>query len=279
MSDENTTPDETQADEPQSYRYYNLNNGDVVERDRKQPRFEFLQNWVRVRDDNHLSELQEGNDRNGRGNLLGSSSIGDRKEPRHQVPTSTFEPKVEYTEPSKNELRGNHPDAEDYHIEKQPEVITVDPSKQVQPIAGEGKRDLSAVVLDENLDMNPASKPVGAGADDGVLARAHPELEGVEERRQAMIKEQQASQTKGDGDAGHTAVRERPANGDDASTKHGVTQGQETADETRGEPNPANRPARSATKEAWVDWAVECGADRSDAKNMTKQDLIEVYGD
>lgn len=269
MSDENTTPDENQADEPKSYRYYNKNNGDVVERDRKQPRFEFLQNWVRVESDEHLEELSKDNDRNGRGNLLGSSNVGDRIEERHQVPLGTFEPKVEYTEPSVNELRGNHPDAEDYHPEKQPEVITVDPSKQVQPIAGEGKRDLSAVVLDENLDTNPASQPIGSGADDGVLSRAHPELEGVEERRQSMIDDQQREQ--GDPDAGHTAVQERPADGDDASTKHGVTQG--------SEPNPENRPARSATKDQWVDWAVECGADRNDAKNMTKQDLIEVYGD
>lgn len=271
MSDENTTPDETEADEPKSYRYYNKNNGDVVERDRKQPRFEFLQNWVRVKDDDHLAELSKDNDRNGRGNLLGSSSIGDRKEERHQVPTSTFEPEVEYTEPSVNELRGNHPDAEDYHPEKQPEVITVDPSKQVKPIAGEGKRDLRAVVLDENLDLNPASKPIGSGAEDGVLARAHPELEGIEERRQALIEEQKAGQAQGDPDAGHLAVQEREASGDEASTKHGVTQGRE--------PNPDNRPARSATKDQWVDWAVECGADRNDAKNMTKQDLIEVYGD
>lgn len=275
MSDENTNPDQTTEDtEPKSYRYYNLNNGDVVERERKQPRFEFLQNWVRVESDDHLAELQKDNDRNGRGNLLGSSNVGDRIEPRHQVPINTFEPKVEYTEPSQNELRGNHPDAEDYHPEKQPEVITVDPSKQVQPIAGEGKRDLSAVVLDENLDMNPASKPIGAGAEDGVLSRAHPELEGAEERRQELIQEQQRET--GDPDAGHTAVQERPADGDDASTKKGVTQGQEVAQEG---PNVANRPARSATKEAWVDWAVECGADRDDAKNMTKADLIEVYGD
>lgn len=282
MSDENTNPDDTQADEPKSYRYYNKNNGDVVERDRPQPRFEFLQNWVRVESDEHLEDLSKDNDRNGRGNLLGSSSVGDRKEPRHQVPAGTFEPKVEYTEPSINELRGNSPSAEDYHPEKQPEVITVDPSKQVKPIAGPGKRDLRAVVLDENLDMTPGSVPVGSGAEDGVLARAHPELEGVEERRQEMIKEQQAGHDKGDPDAGHTAVQERPASGDEASTKHGVTQGKETAQETTTEaegPNPANRPARSSTKQDWVNWAVECGSARSDAENMTKQDLIEVYGD
>lgn len=277
MSDENTNPDQTtEAEEPTSYRYYNKNNGDVIERPRKQTRYEYLQNWVRVESDEHLADLQKDNDRNGRGNLLGSSSVGDRIEERHQVPSSTFEPKVEFTEPSRNELRGNAPDAEDYHLEKQPQVITVDPSKQVQPKTGENKRDLRAVVLDENLDMNPASVPVGAGAEDGVLARAHPELEGVEERRQAMIKEQQESRETGDPEAGRTAVQSRPANGDQASTDgHGRTTGKEVATE----PDPAHRPARSATKADWVAWAIECGADRQDAENMTKQDLIEVYGD
>ncbi|QJD53957.1 hypothetical protein SEA_GALACTICA_9 [Streptomyces phage Galactica] len=252
-------------------RYYNTNNGDVVEYDHPSPRLEYLQNWVTVESDYHLEELRKDNDRNGRGNLLGSASVGDRVEPRHQVPVNTFEPKVEYTEPTKNELPDNRLDAEAYQKDEQPQVITVDPSKQVEPIAGEDKRDLGAVVLDENLDMTPGSRPVGAGAEDGVLARAHPELEGVEERRQEMIDEQQASRESGGTDAGHLAVQEREANGDDASTKHGVTQGRE--------PDVANRPTRSATKEAWIDWAVECGADRADAKNMTKQDLIEVYGD
>jgi hypothetical protein len=275
VSDENQTPD----DEPTSYRYFNKNNGDVVEYPKKHTRLEYLQNWVRVEDDDHLAELQKDNDRNGRGNLLGSASIGDRIEPRHQVPPETFQPKVEYTRPSMTELPKDRLDPEEYRKDEQPAVVTVDPSKQTEPIAGEGKRDLKAVVLDENLDMTPGSKPIGAGAEDGVLARAHPELEGVEERRQAMIEEQQAGQEKGDPDAGHTAVQERPANGDDASTKHGVTQGTETPDETRGDPDPNNRPARSATKSEWVNWAVECGADRSDAENMTKTDLIEVYGD
>lgn len=254
------------------YRYYNTNNGDVAERDEPNARFEALQNWVTVESDEHLEELRKDNDRNGRGNLLGSSSVGDRQEPRHQVLVNTFEPRVEFTEPTVNELPANRLDAEAYRKDEQPEVITVDPSKQVEPIAGEGKRDLSAVVLDENMDLTPGSRPIGSGAEDGVLARAHPELtDEVEERRQQLIKEQQEGTESGDADAGHLAVQEREANGDDASTKKGVTQGRE--------PDPANRPARSATKEQWVDWAVECGADRADAKNMTKQDLIEVYGD
>jgi hypothetical protein len=269
VSDENQND---QPDEPSTYRYFNKNNGDVVERGHKVTKLEMYQNWVRVKDDDHLAELQKDNERNGRGNLLGSASIGDRKEPRHQVPPQTFEPKVEYTRPSKTELPKDRLDPEEYRKDEQPYVITVDPSKQVQPIAGEGKRDLSAVVLDENLDMTPGSVPIGSGAEDGVLARAHPELEGVEERRQAMIEEQQAGQQQGDADAGHTAVRHREGDPDQVSTDgKGNTTGQE--------PDPANRPARSATKTDWVNWAVECGADRTEAANMTKQDLIEVYGD
>jgi len=260
-----------EPDEVGKYRYYNKNNGDVVEYDQPSGRLEYLQNWVRVDSPAHLDELRADNDRNGRGNLLGSANVGDRVEPRHQVPPETFQPRVEFTEPTVNELPDNRLPAEAYRKDEQPEVITVDPAKQVEPIAGEDKRDLSAVVLDENLDMTPGSRPIGAGAEDGVLARAHPELEGVEERRQAMIEEQQADREQGDPDVGHLAVQEREADGDDASTKHGVTQGRE--------PDPANRPARSATKSEWVTWAVECGADRTDAENMTKQDLIDIYGD
>lgn len=269
MSDDNQhgTPDEVGT-----YRYYNKNNGDLVEYGQPSARLESLQNWVTVESDEHLDELRADNDRNGRGNLLGSSNVGDRVEPRHQVPPETFQPRVEFTEPTVNELLDNRLPAEAYRKDEQPEVVTVDPSKQVEPIAGEGKRDLSTVVLDENLDLTPGSVPIGSGSEDGVLARAHPELEGVEERRQAMIEEQQGSREQGDADAGHTAVREHAADGDDASTKKGVTQG-------LSGPNPANRPARSATKSEWVDWAVECGADRSEAKDMTKQDLIDIYGD
>jgi hypothetical protein len=277
MSDENQQPD-TAEDTSTSYRYYNLNNGDVVERDQPQSRFEALQNWVTVESDEHLDELRQDNDRNGRGNLLGSSSVGDRVEPRHQVPSSTFVPEVEYTEPSTNELRGNAPDAEDYHLDKQPQVITVDPSKQVQPIAGEGKRDLSAVVLDENIDTTPGVRhALGSGSPDGVLARAHPELEGVEERREQIAQERKDARETGDPDAGHLAVRSRPATGDEASTDGGKQDGTTTA--TGREPATSDRPSNSAPKAKWVDYAVVQGADRTEASNMTKADLVEVYGD
>lgn len=216
-----------------TYRYFNKNNGDVLERPHKVAKCEMYQNWVRVKDDDHLAELQADNERNGRGNLLGSSSVGDRKETRHQVP-DTFQPRIEYTEPSKTQLPGQHPEPEEFHKEDQPYVVTVDPSQQTEPIAGEGKRDLSAVVLDETLDTNPASQPIGSGAEDGVLARAHPELEGVEDRRQQLIQ---------DGGSG------------------------------------PDRPARSAPKSEWIDWAVKNGASRADAGAMTKTELIDTYGE
>ena len=271
MSDDNQQPPEAETEaEPQSYRYFNKNNGHVVEYPYRSTRLENLQNWVTVEDDDHLDELKRQNVDQGRG-VLGSSNVGDRIEPRHQVPSSTFEPKVEYTRPSMTDLPKDRLDPEEFQKDQQPAVITVDPSQQVQPKTGDHKRDLSAVVLDENLDLTPGAKPIGSGDPDGVLARAHPELEGVEERRQQLISEQQREQ--GDPDAGHTSVQETPADGDDASTKQGVTQGQDVDG-----PNTAERPARSAVKSEWVDWAVKCGADRDEAEGMTKQDLVDIYG-
>ena len=40
----------------------------------------------------------------------------------------------------------------------------------------------------------------------------------------------------------------------------------------------AERPADSANKAAWIDYAVEQGADREQAEGQTKQELIETYG-
>jgi hypothetical protein len=39
-----------------------------------------------------------------------------------------------------------------------------------------------------------------------------------------------------------------------------------------------SRPAQSASKDAWVGWAVSNGARPDDAEAMTKADLIEQYG-
>ena len=278
------------------YTYRNKNTGQVATYPNENRRLSYLQNWETLVKDGETTEAghkyegpegefgQFNEPRSARGNLLGSSNIGDRQEERHQVPEGTFEPKVEFTDPSKTQLPGQHPDPEDFHPEKQPDVITVDPSQQVQPKTGEGKRELRPVVLDENMDMNPAAKPLGAGADDGVLSRAHPELEGAEERRQELIKEQQdahANREVGDPEAGHPEVLGRPHSGDDASTDGGAHNDvkQTTSPEVKAEIDPANRPAKTATKDRWVDWAVECGADRAEAKDMTKADLIDIYGE
>lgn len=74
-----------------SFTYFNKNNGDVVTYPRQHARLEHLQNWVSVEGPDHLAELQADRDgtRSARGNLLGSSNIGDRSEERHQVPAYT----------------------------------------------------------------------------------------------------------------------------------------------------------------------------------------------
>lgn len=168
-----------------SYRYFNKNNGDVAEYPNPHPRLEFLQNWVTVEDDGHLADLQaerEGT-RSARGNLLGSSNVGDRIEARHQVQESPLSTTV--------------------GIESGPEVGPVSAGPNTDP---------------EALPADPPQtdpEPTPEVQDDPVPTPL----------------------------------------------------------------DPADRPARSATKSEWVDWAVKAGADRSDAENMTKTDLIEVYGD
>lgn len=158
-----------------SFTYFNKNNGDVVTFPRKHARLEHLQNWVSVDSAEHLAELQADRDgtRSGRGNLLGSSNIGDRIEERHQVPGS------------------------------------VEPDPPHDPPA----------VVDPTPDP-PVTEPV------------------VE-----------------------TPVPDPPA------------------PEPIPGPDPADRPARSAVRAEWVEWAVKSGASRTDAESMTKADLIEVYGE
>lgn len=270
-----------------NFRYRNKNTGQVVDLDHRNARFEFLQNWeTLINNGQETPEAarydDEGNDldpnrlrRSDRGNLLGSSSVGDRVEERHQVPPGTFEPKVEYTEPSKTELRGQGPDVEAYQLEKQPEVITVDPSKQVQPIAGEGKRDLGAVVLEENRNINPAAEPLRSPAEDGVLSRAHPELDEADQSTP-----EPATTEGGDPDAGHatnpTSFPAHTGDPDEVSTDGESTV---TSRVYNDDATPAERPSKSATKGEWVDYAVTNGADRARAEEMTKAELIEVYGD
>lgn len=38
-------------------------------------------------------------------------------------------------------------------------------------------------------------------------------------------------------------------------------------------------PKEYATKSDWVDWAVSRGADRDEAESLTKNELIELYGE
>lgn len=48
--------------------------------------------------------------------------------------------------------------------------------------------------------------------------------------------------------------------------------------EQKAEQPAAARPAKSAAKGAWVDWAVAQGADRAEAEKATKDDLIAAFG-
>lgn len=40
-----------------------------------------------------------------------------------------------------------------------------------------------------------------------------------------------------------------------------------------------SRPTTSGTKAEWVAWAVACGADPQEADRLTKQQLVDTYGD
>lgn len=242
----------TDDSEKSPFRYQNKNTGQIVGYDQSSPRLEYLQNWVTLTADGQdTPEAAEYSDekagtRSGRGNLLGSSNVGDRVEPHHQVPPGTYEPEVETDVASPKRLTGDN------------------------------KRDFTPQVLPENLSMNPLAHPADPGRDEGVMARAHPEMEGVEEQRQQLIADQQASRDPGDPDAGHPSVLGGPVDPNDHSTDG---KGNATGKSIEQEPNPANRPPRSAPKSSWIDWAVECGSSREDAEEMTKQELIDVYGD
>jgi hypothetical protein len=42
---------------------------------------------------------------------------------------------------------------------------------------------------------------------------------------------------------------------------------------------PTEAPKASASKQAWVEWAVACGADPEEASGMTRADLTEKYAE
>ena len=51
------------------------------------------------------------------------------------------------------------------------------------------------------------------------------------------------------------------------------------ADGSGAEDRQDGPPSKTATKAAWVDYAVEAhGADRAEADGLTKADLVELYG-
>lgn len=177
MSSDEETPDG-------AVQYRNKNTQQVVKFDRPNPRLEFLQNWETLPADWSPDDDPGSGQRSARGNLLGSSSIGDRIDDRHQVPVGTWEPEVKLTEV------GSPPE--------QTDVVTADPAMQIKPKTGDNKR---------------------------VIRVSEPDV---------------------------------PADG--------------------VEPDPNHRPAKTDTKSAWIDWAVECGSSRADAESMTKTELVDVYG-
>jgi len=52
-----------------------------------------------------------------------------------------------------------------------------------------------------------------------------------------------------------------------------------TAQAAEDNPQPTERPAKSAPKSAWVDYAVARGMDRDEAESSTKDALIERFGE
>lgn len=83
----------------------------------------------------------------------------------------------------------------------------------------------------------------------------------------------------------HVAERLRPASGTEdaqrlAALADDPSSGWRVEDEPEpaAEQSPAGRPPQAAAKDAWVAYAVTCGADQTRAEGMTKADLITQYG-
>lgn len=66
------------------------------------------------------------------------------------------------------------------------------------------------------------------------------------------------------------AAAEAQAEADEARAEVDAAGGPEAA--------PAARPPRAAAKTAWVDYAVSQGADRAEAEQASKDDLVATYG-
>lgn len=81
----------------------------------------------------------------------------------------------------------------------------------------------------------------------------------------------------------HVAERLRPAPGtEDAQRLAALADDPSSGWRVEDEPEPAaasaGRPPQAAAKDAWVAYAVTCGADQTEAEGMTKADLIDRYG-
>lgn len=85
----------------------------------------------------------------------------------------------------------------------------------------------------------------------------------------------------------HVAERVQPADGsedaqrlaalaDDPSSPWRVEDAEVTPEPAPA--GPAGRPPQAAAKDAWVAYAVSCGAEQADADAATKAALIEQYG-
>jgi hypothetical protein len=81
----------------------------------------------------------------------------------------------------------------------------------------------------------------------------------------------------------HVAERVQPADGSEdaqrlAALADDPSSGWRVEDVPEPATAPAGRPPQAAAKDAWVTYAVSCGADQTEAEGMTKADLITQYG-
>lgn len=61
--------------------------------------------------------------------------------------------------------------------------------------------------------------------------------------------------------------------------RHGLVEEVSDSDvKASGVPVAPSKPAKTAPKEAWVEWGVHLGHDRGELDALTKPDLIDLYG-
>lgn len=123
----------------------------------------------------------------------------------------------------------------------------------------------------------PLERPVQSAAKgvwvDYAVSLGMPQAEAEALKKPELIEATKAAPSDGDNAA------EAPA--DAGSEPTGADVSEEELAEILGEPassvEPLERPARVATHELWVDYAVSRGADREAALAMTREDLITAY--